>query len=581
MIFRVKETLITFVLISLCYSNSYGSLLDSLDEFFSSNIYVCEENLVFKGSVNRLICAYKEGDQVSKPFTSISIPELKELQRCNVNLVYYSPDFDVYGPIDSEKNKKALRQLSYFVSCGMSAWVDVLGANLYPVSSSDVDIIKDLTTEKDWVDAVSSLDDVDRVKLLTLARAWDLRLDMILEKRVVDWGNFFCESTGKRVADNPVFGIWSFESDWLDRMIAGDWLELPNFFKDELIKQWNNWVYNEIATTTSEFKEKYKFLEEGESIEEGTLKLVVSENHPAIDESVQYIILDKKIRAIFEKTERFSLQREFFIHLYLNHISRLKTKFLELGSVSRDAPYFITMSAKDNANIKLTDLYFGSQNTPYVCRYLGPTDKQKNSSFDSAKNFIERDSLFKNASIIMIPHSVFIEIMPFNLGFVHFASTTHPNAIKNLGANESKIKFFQQDFTLSFGLMETNYVDGLEFVLYDTAVDTMVTNVVDGVEIVSMQKPDNSNFELKIKYIRIEREILKNNTIQTYILLDYDVSLATYIQLYISGRPIAKHKLMREFIDTPYSPKYQELDDRGAIKLNLNKGFSRLFIKNK
>lgn len=579
MLFFNRILTIGLVFISFC-TISFGSMLETLDRIKESDLYIFEQNLVHKGVANRLICAYKEGDKVSTPFTDIPISEIKDLQRNNVSLVYYSPEFDASEPITSPKNEKAQRQLGYLASYGMNAWVDVLGVNMYPVKPTDVSIINDTSTEKAWSDAVAGLSEEEGRKLVDLARAWDLRLEMLLEKRVISWGNYFCEASGKRVVDNSIFGIWSFESNWLDRMLEGEWRELPKFFRDELTNEWNNWVYNEIVQTTVDFKKEYGFLVKGESIEKGTLKLIALEKHPTIKDDDSWITLGRKTRAIYENTERANLQREFFIQLYINHISGIKSKFMSLGSVSRDAPYFITMSANDNANMQLTDLYFGSQNTPYVCRYLGPSEQEKNGTFDFAKMVIEDNSDLKNASIIMIPHSVLKEVTPYNLGFVHYAYAAHPKAIAELGAVENDVSFSKGEYTFTFGSSETNYFDEIEFKIYDAGLNKLVTNVVNGVESVIEVPPDNSNFKLSVKYLKIKNQSVNHPTSKIYLFLDYNVEFAEFIQFHIYSRSLENHIAWGEQRNEEKTVQKHKFDRRGAIKLPLNRNYRMLLIEN-
>ena len=576
--FLFKKILAIGIFVFAISYNLFGNMLEYYNQAVSSHIYLCEQNLFFKGTGDRLICAYKEGNDVSIPFTDISIHELEELFRNNVNLVYYSPELDVEGNTDSEKNIKAQRQLGYFAECKMCAWVDVLGANLYPVTTNDARIINDPLTEKAWCDSIKNLSAEENKKMFSLARVWDLRLDLLLEKRVISWGNFFCDSSGVKVADNPIFGIWSFESNWLDRMLAGDWRELPEFFTEELNREWNNWVYNEVVKTTDEFKEKYKFLVKGESVEEGTLKLVAEEQHPTIKENEKWITLGDDTRTIYEKTSRASLQREFFIQLYLNHISRLKSKFSELGKVTRDAPYFITMSTKDNANMQLTDLYFGSQNAPYVCRYLGFTEKQESDTFSCAKEYFEQNSLLKNASIIMVPHSVFKNVTPFTLGFIQYARTPHPQVVSNFGITESDITFIEQTATFKFGSSETNIVDEIEFQIHDFTPTCEVTNIVNGVEVVSEVKPTNDDFVMTLKYVKINRDLGKKKISFKYVFLEYDTKSADHVQLHILGKSLANNRLLGNVKNNDSSFRKHKFDKRGAMKLPLNRGYSLLFI---
>lgn len=569
---------IYFVGLFLINTFCFSGVLDVLDGSKCSNLYVFNKNLIYNGSVNRLLCAYKEGAERSIAFTDISKLELDDMLRNNVNLVYFAPQFDL-SDSSSERNSKTQQLLSYLDAYGMSAWVDVLGVNLYPVKASDASVINDMSTAQAWMDAVATLDDDASKNLLDLARVWDIRLELILQKRISAWGNFFCEASGVRVVDNPIFGIWSFESNWLDRMLEGDWRELPEFFVKQLTTEWNNWVYNEITQSTEDFKKKYVFLVKGESVEKGTLKLVALSQHKNVAENDSWITLGDKTRKIYEKTQRSSLQREFFIQLYLKHISALKEKFVALGSVTRDAPYFITMSAKDNANMSLTDIYFGSQNIPYVYRYLG-VGADKNTSFADGKAFFDNNLDVKGASIVMVPYSLLQETSPHTLGVVHSAFSVHPSAVNEFNIEASKQTIKEASFGMNFVDATTNVIDGITFQLVDRTPLELVTNVVDGVEVVKEQPVDNSSFNLSVKYLKIDRTRFNQPISHVYLFLDYDVSKAEHFQLHIHGKPIANFSLEGKLFDESIKqPKYHSLDKRGAVKLSLKNGYSILFLE--
>lgn len=575
MIFNSKKTIFLISVLVSCHS--FGGVLEALDESKASSIFVFDQTIFSRSTPNRLICAYKEGDDLSIPFNELTISELIKFKRNNVNLVCYTPEFDTLAPTNSQKNIEIQSQLEWLASYGMCVWADVLEPNLYLAQAKDVDVINDPTSRDAWKNAVASLDETSGRTLFSLARAWDIRLEFLLEKRIIAWGSFFCESSGVCVADNPIFGVWSFESTWLDRMLAGEWRELPEYFQQELFSEWNNWVYNEVVQSTTEFKNKYEFVVDGESVENSTLKLIVIDNDSS--ESDNWITIPQEQKEDFETSARYSLQREFFVQLYLNHISRIKSRFYELGSVSRDAPYFITMSAKDNAHLQLTDIYFGSAHRPYVSRYLGPDEEYRDGTFSLGMKHFYDNAEFNNASIIMVPMSVFETTTPYNLGIMHAAFSIYPSAIERFNLNQHKISYIEKECVFTFGSSETNIIDGIQFVIRDRSISQYVTNNVNGVEVVSIQEPDNSGFEMTMRYIKIEHTVDDYSINQTYIFLDYDPSLAEFTQFHIFSDKLSNYSLLAEKQDENHTTLEYEFDHRGAIKLSLKPGFMMFFIE--
>jgi hypothetical protein len=457
-------------------------------------------------------------------------------------------------------------------------WINVLDANLYPIVTNDVKVIADSSTETIWVDAVQGGDENARKKMIELARVWDLRLEFLLQKRMVAWGNVFCEASGVRLADNPVFGVWSFESNWLDRMLNGEWRELPEFFIKSLCEEWNNWIYNEVAQTTTDFKEKYSFLVKGESVEEGTLKLMALEQHPTISENELWFTLGKKTRDIFLKSPRAELQREFFVQLYLKHIARIKNSFIELGSITRDAPYFISMSTNSNVNIKQSDIYSSTDKMPYVVRYNLQNEDTLQQNLSAAKQFLNNGEI-SNASIIMFPHDDIMRTTPFNLGVLCFANSTHPFAIKELGFATNDTSVEEKDFKLSFAESASATIEGIKFELLNNAPNEQITTMVNGVEVVVEKKSENNPLELSIKFVKIKRKQSDKPITQIYLFLSYDEEVAKHVQLYIHGSSIANNSLVGECSKSTKESKVYKFDKHGEIKLPLNRGYSVLLIE--
>lgn len=559
MFFYKKITFIFVVIISLC-TNLFSNVLETSYRQKASGIYCFNENLIRYGSTNKLICVCKDVQKFT-PYTEITKNELEILSKYKVDLIKFSPNFDSSLSLDVGENLKRQTQLGIIKAYGMHVWCDVLSEHIYPVTSNDVRVINDPSTEQDWINAVS-VDETFGRKIVDLARAWDLRIDFLLQKRMAKWGRGFCETFGVRIADNPIFGVWAFESNWLDKMNNDEWCELPMFFIDSLTVEWNNWVYNEVVNTTADFKEKYSFLVDGESIEDGTLKLVVSKQHTGASDNEKWITLDDETRVKYENSTRCQLQKDFFAQLYLKHIERLKDSFKVLGTVTRDAPYFVTMSTNANDNISLTDIYFGATKKPYVFSYS--SDLSEGKTFLSAKNFYEKNSEASNASIILVSHDDIIKPSLSSMGIVYFANTTY--AIEKQvgcfsGPYPSKVE--EHNFELSLGDLQPTAIAGFDFSLLKK--DQKDTN--------------NKDFYVKVNFVLYSTTINDKTEISSYICLEYDKSLAENLAIQIRSDLRNNYLLTAFSNDAKTVSKVYRFKEYAPITIPLSQGCSFLFIE--
>lgn len=561
-------------------SCSFGSMLEFVHAKKASNIYVFNQELISNGSSNKLLCAYDNGDGFFSPFTDVTQQELSNFKRNNINLIRFAPKFHLSSQYNSIENLKTQHQLSDIRASGISVWVDILRDNLYPVVSNDVNVIADPSTEKDWCDAVSANQDTMGQTVVDLARAWDIRIELLLQKRISNWGNFFCESFGARVADNPIFGIWSFESNWLDRMCAGEWIDLPEFFVKSLSNEWNNWVYNEVVNNTPEFKDKYGFLVDGESIEEGTLKLVASKPLSNDNESNLWIAIEEETNELYNKSARSQLQNDFFAQLYLKHIDRLKDTFVGLGSVSRDAPYFITMSTNNNVNVSSTDVFFGVNKKPYVLPYSSKSFEDK--TFSSAKELLEQNNEIGQASVIMLSNEDIKLPSPFTFGITTYLGCNCPSrSYEAYGCFDAskKISVVEKKFDLSFGLEQAKTLEGIYFNLVNTSPKIPVTNIVNNVSVVTEQQLENNDFSLSITLVKTNTQHKDKYPESVRLYLNYDESKSKNVSLQIKSDLLVNYSLVAMSKDENKAPKVYQFKKHWPITIPLNTGSSILIIE--
>jgi hypothetical protein len=72
--------------------------------------------------------------------------------------------------------------------------------------------------------------------------------------------------------EDPVYAVWELTNEewWTPNMLRGDWLKEPEYFRQELIQQWNDWLKRKYKTTKA-LEKAWSFLREGESLEENTV----------------------------------------------------------------------------------------------------------------------------------------------------------------------------------------------------------------------------------------------------------------------------------------------------------------------
>jgi hypothetical protein len=154
---------------------------------------------------------------------------------------------------------------------GVNVWCSVLfGEECRP---EDVNLINDPVTATAWQDAIKKAGGT--LSTWSVARVWDRRLEaasMAYKAKMASWPNHY--KGGIRWADDPQVVVWEFlnEERWYPKMFRGEWMHLPKFFQDELLKQWNDFVMKKYGSD-EKLKDAWLGLLPGESLNAGTVQL--------------------------------------------------------------------------------------------------------------------------------------------------------------------------------------------------------------------------------------------------------------------------------------------------------------------
>jgi hypothetical protein len=102
---------------------------------------------------------------------------------------------------------------------------------------------------------------------------------------------------------------------------------------------------------------------------------------------------------------------------------------------------------------------------------------------------------------------------------------------------------------------------------------------VNGIETISEQVPDNSNFELKLTYIKLERKRMDEDVNQIILFLDYNPSVAQHIYFQIFYKPLANYNLFADQRTEKHLICERKFNRRGVNKLPLYKNYRMLLIE--
>jgi len=177
--------------------------------------------------------------------------------------------------------------LDYFIAKlgekGFRVWAAGLGNRVGYVEESDVDIIDDPATAEAWKAAIKEYNEPAfehkgkfkrRDIRHSYARIWDPRIEAVYIERMRENATHLNKHNGLRWSDDPTFAVWELTNEewWMRRMVGGGWTKEPKFFRDQLIRQWNDWLRAKYKSDEA-LKTAWKGLLPSESLLSGSVLL--------------------------------------------------------------------------------------------------------------------------------------------------------------------------------------------------------------------------------------------------------------------------------------------------------------------
>jgi len=277
--------------------------------------------------------AYRDAEAILSRFESLGFNGLRMWQRAPGN--YVKGDGSPSDVTD------------YFVSLakarGFRIWLP--SVSVAPSAAADVELVDDSATREAWQAAM-----LEKDRDAALARVWDPRLETAMVSHMKKLTNHVNLHTGLRWGDDPVFAIWELTNEewWMMKMVGGQWMNLPQFFRETLAKRWHAFLgekyRNEDALVSA-----WGFLLPGEKLDKGTVQIAPLASGVEADTSG----MDAQARAQVEAARAQGKQKwtrddftrargadvlEFFLKIQLAHKERLKIALKAMGKSCRLGP---------------------------------------------------------------------------------------------------------------------------------------------------------------------------------------------------------------------------------------------------
>ncbi len=230
---------------------------------------------------------------------------------------------------------------------GFRFWLAGLGAARAEgtVRPEDARIIDEPETEVAWREAVG---DGLPMSKLHRARVWDRRLFEIGLRRMKRVADHFNHYTGLRVADDPVYAAFELSNEewWIRAMLRGEWRNLPPFFRDSLVRQWNEFLRGKYETSDALIAAWGRLLP-GESFEEGRIAFAPMGSRMRLNVGVNdasEAAIEAAVGGAMEVSredvapQRASDVLEFLVKLLVEHKQREAAAVKSWGRATRLAP---------------------------------------------------------------------------------------------------------------------------------------------------------------------------------------------------------------------------------------------------
>jgi hypothetical protein len=236
---------------------------------------------------------------------------------------------------------------------GMRIWI--AGLNRLPSATSEmVDIIDDPETAEAWSAAIAELAGRENGSRQTNlrqihARIWDPRLEALALRHMAYTAAHLNRHTGLRWADDPTLAVWELSNEqwWVRRMLTGQWQNLPEFFRNSLVAQWNSYLADKYQTDDA-LREAWDGLLPGESLTGGTVLFTpmaratdsattINDSNPQALAALQN--LEQRYSRDDFADQRASDVLEFLVDLLVTHKQREHAALEPLGRSTAMSPW--------------------------------------------------------------------------------------------------------------------------------------------------------------------------------------------------------------------------------------------------
>ncbi|MDA3962433.1 MAG: hypothetical protein PF961_16725, partial [Planctomycetota bacterium] len=265
------------------------------------------------------------------------------------------------------------RTIAEFKKRGIKIWVGAGGTG-GRARAEDVDIIDEPETAAAWQEAIGP----KGVKCAHyVATLWDPRLEAIAIRNNQTRMNRVNHHTGLRIGDDPVFAVWELTNEqwWMQRMVGGTWIKLPEYFRDSLLVKWHEFLRNKYGTQEA-LVTSWTGLLPGENLVEGTILLAPMRNAArtaALNDANVHAMA--KLDSVDTKygREDFNVRRgrdvnEFFAGLLLAHKQRMSDSFKKNGKSARLCPLLWDTGMGYNG---VNQLMHQNADASSYCAYVG------------------------------------------------------------------------------------------------------------------------------------------------------------------------------------------------------------------
>ncbi len=171
---------------------------------------------------------------------------------------------------------------------GVHIWVpSILGDGLYlDTVDAAASIVNEPATAAEWTAATRGLCKEEwwsggkkAVSLLLPAVVWDRRMEALALAKAREKALHVNLHTGLPFADDPTMAVWELTNEqwWMSTMMNGNWLDLPPFFRRELVARWNAYLKTKYGSQDALIK-AWGFAFPGEDLEQGAMLLAPMAN---------------------------------------------------------------------------------------------------------------------------------------------------------------------------------------------------------------------------------------------------------------------------------------------------------------